>query len=183
MEWILIGLAMVLTFCMVIALLLCMMIAQGYKTLGEWSKGHLLYATLPTDCLDCGRHYGNEYGFPDLVLPNDVWAKISPTGDEGGMLCPSCICKRLVDRGLEDVPAVFRSGPCCVLAATTNAPPEVTEEMVETYAALRQGLRRALWRDDFWPNNPGVGDDEIVHAVDRLMDERAALATAHEEGK
>ena len=68
-----------------------------------------------TDCYDCGRHYGNEYGFPDLVLPNDVWAAISPTGNEGGMLCPSCICKRLADHGFENVPAVFRSGPCCVV--------------------------------------------------------------------
>jgi len=64
-------------------------------------------------CYDCNRPYGDG-GFPDLVLPNDVWAAISPTGDEGGMLCPSCICKRLADRGFENVPAVFRSGPCCV---------------------------------------------------------------------
>ncbi len=72
-------------------------------------------AAQPTDCVDCGRHYGSEYGFPDLVLPNEVWAAISPRGDGGGMLCPSCICKRLADRGFEDVLAVFRSGPCCVL--------------------------------------------------------------------
>ncbi len=71
-------------------------------------------------CHDCNRPYGDEYGFPDLVLPNATWAAISPTGDEGGMLCPSCICKRLADRGLEDVPAVFRSGPCCALR--TDAP-------------------------------------------------------------
>ena len=75
---------------------------------------------LRTDCVDCGRNYGDEYGFPDLVLPNDTWAAISPTGDEGGMLCPSCICKRLVDRGFEDVPAVFRSGPCCVYPKEKN---------------------------------------------------------------
>ena len=64
-------------------------------------------------CYDCGRPY-SDGGFPDLVLPNDTWTAISPTGDEGGMLCPSCICKRLADRGFEKVPAVFRSGPCCV---------------------------------------------------------------------
>ena len=79
-------------------------------------------AAQPTACVDCGRHYGNEYGFPDLVLPNEVWAAISPRGDGGGMLCPSCICKRLADRGFEDVPAVFRSGPCCVLAHHDTAP-------------------------------------------------------------
>ena len=65
-------------------------------------------------CYDCDRPYGDEHGFPDLVLPNDTWDAISPKGNEGGLLCPSCICKRLVDRGFENVPAVFMSGPCCV---------------------------------------------------------------------
>ena len=59
---------------------------------------------------------------------------------------------------------------------TVDAPPEPTDEMVEAYAVFRQRLRMALWRDDFWPNNPGVEDDEIVEAVGRLIDERAALA-------
>ncbi len=65
-------------------------------------------------CYDCHRLYGDEYGFPDLVLPNGTWDAISPTGNEGGLLCPSCICKRLADRGIENVPAVFMSGPCCM---------------------------------------------------------------------
>ncbi|KKK67572.1 hypothetical protein LCGC14_2952710, partial [marine sediment metagenome] len=77
----------------------------------------------PTDCVDCGRHYGDEYGFPDLVLPSDIWAAISPRGDGGGMLCPSCICKRLADRGLENVPAVFRSGPCFVYPPPSDTVP------------------------------------------------------------
>ena len=61
-------------------------------------------------CTDCARLYGDEYGFPDLVLPNDIWAKISPTRDENGLLCPSCICKRLHDQGIQ-CSARFRSGP------------------------------------------------------------------------
>lgn len=65
-------------------------------------------------CYDCGRRYGGEFGFPDLVVPHDIWAKISPTGDEGGLLCPSCMCRRAIDAGLERVPAIFRSGPFCV---------------------------------------------------------------------
>lgn len=65
-------------------------------------------------CLDCGRKYGAEYGFPDLVVPHDVWAKISPTGDEGGLLCPSCMCRRAADVGLSNIPAIFRSGPFCI---------------------------------------------------------------------
>lgn len=66
----------------------------------------------PAGCHDCGRPYGSQYGFPDLVVPHDVWNNyISPSHDPTGMLCPSCMCKRAYDAGLENVPAVFRSGP------------------------------------------------------------------------
>lgn len=65
-------------------------------------------------CHDCGREYAHEHGFPDLVVPNEVWKIISPTGDDGGLLCPSCMCKRAHDAGLSEVRAVFRSGPFCV---------------------------------------------------------------------
>lgn len=62
-------------------------------------------------CWDCGRSYGNEHGFPDLIVSDDVWAKISPTGHEGGLLCPSCICRRAFEAGVEDAEAHFTSGP------------------------------------------------------------------------
>lgn len=67
---------------------------------------------LQVACFDCGRRYGDEYGFPDLVVPNDVWKQISPFGDEGGLLCPSCICRRLHDGGITTT-GEFRSGPLC----------------------------------------------------------------------
>ena len=62
-------------------------------------------------CYDCGRAYGHEYGFPDLLVQKSTWLKISPTGHEGGLLCPSCLIRRLVDAGLTNVPAAFVSGP------------------------------------------------------------------------
>lgn len=62
-------------------------------------------------CEDCGRPYGDEYGFPDLIVPDDVWLMISPRGDFGGLLCPSCICKRAAVLGLKKVEARFCSGP------------------------------------------------------------------------
>lgn len=62
-------------------------------------------------CYDCGRSYGDEHGFPDLIVPNDIWLRISPTGDYGGLLCPSCICKRLYDAGVQNCEASFMSGP------------------------------------------------------------------------
>lgn len=74
-------------------------------------------------CHDCGRQYGAEHGFPDLVVPHEIWTKISPTGDEGGMLCPSCMVARAHAAGLEGVPATFRSGP---FAIDGPAPDNVT---------------------------------------------------------
>jgi hypothetical protein len=48
-------------------------------------------------CFDCGLDYDK---FEDLVLPDDVWKQISPTGDEGGLLCPTCIANRMYKIGL-----------------------------------------------------------------------------------
>jgi hypothetical protein len=72
-------------------------------------------------CHDCGRAYGEAYGFPDLLVPHDIWNRhLSPTGDEGGLLCPSCMCKRAHAAGLADVPARFTSGPFAAQPATTT---------------------------------------------------------------
>lgn len=96
-------------------------------------------------CYDCGRAYGDEYGFPDLTVQKSVWAKISPTGHEGGLLCPSCLIRRVVDAGLTDVPARFASGPLRMVGR---------EEM------------KAIFND---PNLPNVEymdyEQEQVHAV------------------
>lgn len=62
-------------------------------------------------CYDCDRPYGDEHGFPDLVIPSHIWRRISPSGNDGGLLCPSCICKRLHEAGIRDVEGAFASGP------------------------------------------------------------------------
>lgn len=63
-------------------------------------------------CEDCGRRYGNEHGFPDMIIPNSVWRRISTHGDLGGLLCPSCIIARLHKAGIKSgVEAAFMSGP------------------------------------------------------------------------
>lgn len=61
-------------------------------------------------CEDCGRPYGDEHGFPDLIIEKAAWQAISPTGDDGGLLCPSCICRRLHEAGITTGGA-FMSGP------------------------------------------------------------------------
>ena len=63
-----------------------------------------------SDCHDCHRPYGHEHGFPDLIIPFWAWKEISPSGDEGGLLCPSCICERLHKAGIR-CEGSFMSGP------------------------------------------------------------------------
>jgi len=47
----------------------------------------------PLKCYDCGLEYGT---FPDFVIPDVLWERINPTYHEGsGILCPTCIAKRL----------------------------------------------------------------------------------------
>ena len=49
------------------------------------------------NCADCGMEYGT---FPDMILPDDVWARIAPREGKYGILCPTCIAKRLDKIGL-----------------------------------------------------------------------------------
>jgi len=67
-------------------------------------------------CADCARPYASA-GFPDLVIPNWAWERISPTGGEGGLLCPSCICARLEIEGIR-CEGAFMSGPIISLNHT-----------------------------------------------------------------
>jgi hypothetical protein len=73
----------------------------------------------PARCHDCLRPYGDEHGFPDLVIPDDAWRAISPAGDQYGLLCPSCICRRLHAAGIE-CRGTFRSGPLSRPAAVAS---------------------------------------------------------------
>lgn len=51
-------------------------------------------------------------GWADLVVPDDIWALISPTAvRSAGLLCPNCMIFRCADIGLENVSAKFTSGP------------------------------------------------------------------------
>ena|SRR3990167_809861 len=63
-------------------------------------------------CYDCGLDYGDK-GFPDLIIPNWAWRKISPAKDrsvlEGGLLCPNCICRALEKKKIKCYGA-FMSG-------------------------------------------------------------------------
>jgi hypothetical protein len=56
-------------------------------------------------CDDCGAPYGED-GWCDVVIPNETWNSLG-----AGLLCFRCMTKRLVARGLADVPVLVASGP------------------------------------------------------------------------
>lgn len=70
-----------------------------------------------TQCHDCERPY-TDGGFPDLIIPFWAWKQISPTGDYNGLLCPSCICKRL-DAADIKCEGAFMSGPIISVSGPT----------------------------------------------------------------
>lgn len=79
-------------------------------------------------CYDCGLPYGDP-GFVDLVIPDRVWnEQVSPTGNEGGLLCPTCLVRAAAKHGIEGVEATFRSGPFCVDTPEQSEKGEEEEE-------------------------------------------------------
>lgn len=63
----------------------------------------------PLACRDCGLEYA-EPAFADFVIPDAEWARISPSRDEGGILCANCMVKRAAELGIE-CEGRFTSGP------------------------------------------------------------------------
>lgn len=56
-------------------------------------------------CHDCQLDYGGD-GWIEAVIPDKVWNKIKPAhcGDGAGLLCITCIARRLKILGYKDVP-------------------------------------------------------------------------------
>lgn len=85
-------------------------VQEAYRPFIEYTNRGGIDAPSDGACLDCGRRYGDRYGFPDLIVPDDVWEAINPGSNGGGLLCPSCICARAYRAGVS-ARAVFTSGP------------------------------------------------------------------------
>ncbi len=60
-------------------------------------------------CADCGLPYGGP-GWMDVVLPKDIWTRISPDGEGNGLLCITCMARRCQRQGLT-CPVSITSGP------------------------------------------------------------------------
>ena len=89
--------------------------ASGYQYMPEGFEvarrrdSKMNEGSLKPECFDCKRSYGDEFGFPDLIISDEKWKLIAPF-DGNGLLCPSCICARLHKAGLSDS-GKFMSGP------------------------------------------------------------------------
>lgn len=108
--------------------------------------------TEPTaKCYDCGLPYGDP-GFADLVVPNEAWLAMSPTGHEGGLLCPTCMVRAATVAGL-DVMAVFRSGPFANAAESAEARLERAEAfLLELNKQSSDCLDCGTARPDHYPD-------------------------------
>ena len=54
-------------------------------------------------CYDCGLSY-TDPGWIEAIIPDKVWNQISPTGDQAGLLCITCISRRLRAKGYKRIP-------------------------------------------------------------------------------
>ncbi|MEL6568166.1 MAG: hypothetical protein AAFQ22_07090 [Pseudomonadota bacterium] len=73
--------------------------------------------------------------WPDLVIPYWAWTKISDAGDDSGMLCPTCILRRLEKMQVVCEVAVM-SGPARSVSPETMMLLRTVENME---LALRDG--------------------------------------------
>jgi len=78
------------------------------KTKRRW-KYHGM-ASRVAGCWDCGLSY-DSHQWVECVLPHDIWELVNPSSDiGGGILCITCIVRRLAFLGLENVPVqIFNS--------------------------------------------------------------------------
>lgn len=112
-------------------------------------------------CFDCGLPYESAR-FPDLVIPDEIWRAISPTGDEGGLLCPNCISARLEISGFTNVPARFRSGAMALEAAKPADPP--APSIPEGYVMVPREPTQAM--SDAAANTAGqMSYADVYHAM------------------
>lgn len=103
-------------------------------------------------CYDCHRPY-SDGGFPDLVIPDEAWAQISPKPGGGGVLCPSCICKRLHDKGIK-CEGKFTSGPL--------APQGDSKPVAWAFEWADKDEKDIIWRPDVATVKP-VSDKDLSY--------------------
>lgn len=85
-------------------------------------------------CYDCHLEY-TDPGFQDFLVSNDIWRRISPTGDDGGLLCSACMMRALVKAGVTTEGAFF-SGP---IISVTKPTMMAILQIENLWKALKEG--------------------------------------------
>lgn len=98
-------------------------------------------------CQGCGISY-----HADLLVPDDVWARISPSAISankgGGLLCPTCIMHRVTDLGLWTVGFAYPESMSGTSLATQKQPgKDVIWAMAQVALALKP-LSDAVFNDN-----------------------------------
>ena len=104
---------------------------EGEHHFEEWDTRDMFHWTEAQrgdiGCFDCGLLYTEMH---DLIIPLSAWKRISPTGNEGGLLCANCICGRLHEVGISNVPAAFMSGPLRTISSELMTVLRQTENLM-----------------------------------------------------
>lgn len=132
-------------------------------------------------CYDCGMPYG-EKGWIEAVIPDHVWREISPTHNDGGILCISCIARRLEEGNYSPVPVwlcgterlrVHEGDPSKEIGLLRNyiSPKQPTNKLsAEKYLQKKHYIDAGMVWD---PLNSGNSNEAMVVSIASVMEEYA----------
>lgn len=114
--------------------------------MSEVTPGWLLKKPSPLSCYQCRLPYSGEH-WVEAVVEDGVWAKISPTGNEGGILCINCMAERLNRLGLRDVPVKITAGPMTAARPVDDALANEVRDIAEdsNYSNEMVGIAVRNW--------------------------------------
>lgn len=118
-------------------------------------------------CFDCGLDYGGP-AWIEAVIPDDVWAKIAPREGKYGLLCITCIARRLARLGLEKVP-VRLCGTEPLRAESGEPSRPLHPEAMEALERLAGDIERLTG---------GYLRDQLTFAINTIEDMKALAAAA-----
>ena len=108
-------------------------------------------------CFDCPQLYEAD-DWVEAVIPCEAWDQISPHEEGGGVLCVSCMARRLVAAGLNHVPVEITAGPMrtsehnnAALRAVFATLPRDTDRMREVFNYLAKWVERGLFCEHTTP--------------------------------
>ena len=95
-----------------------------------------------TSCYDCELPYDDKWP-GDFVIQHKLWPLISPTHNGGGILCPNCMCKRLMNLGMSAVWVVVNTSE---IKCKNNIITKIVNMWLNTWNEYK------AWRCRCWSN-------------------------------